>query len=96
MELIIPITIYILTIAYIISKQLTGLFRSKSSFIKRLAFLAAALFSIYLLWFLIPFFRNENEKSFTTGWFALVYFLAVSFTIFAIVAWGLRLIERKI
>lgn len=95
MELIIPITIYLLVLVYIIAHQLIELFKSKRSLIKSLALIATALFFIYLLWGLIPFFRNENGKSFTTGWFALVYFLAVSFTVFTVVSWGLRLIERK-
>lgn len=96
MELIIPVIIYLLVLGYIIFKQLTVLFNSKKLIIKNLSLLATALFLVYQLWGLIPFIRNENGKSFTIGWFALMYFLAVSFTVFAIVSWGLRLIEKRV
>jgi UDP-N-acetylmuramyl pentapeptide phosphotransferase/UDP-N-acetylglucosamine-1-phosphate transferase len=96
MELIIPITIYLLILTYIIAKQLAGLFKSKKSLIKGLTLAASAIFLTCLVWELIQFIRNEDGKSFTIGWFALIYFLAISFTVFAIVSWGLHLLERKI
>jgi hypothetical protein len=96
MGLILPITIYLLILAYIIARHLIALFNSEKPIIKSLSLTATGLFLAYQLWGLIPFVKNGNGKSFTVGWFALIYFLAVSFTVFAIVSWSLRLIEKKL
>ncbi|TLU96042.1 hypothetical protein [Dyadobacter sediminis] len=95
MGLVISVIIYLLGLTYIIVRHLITLFNSKISVIRNISIIAAGLFFAYQLWGLIPFIKNENGKSFTVGWFALLYFFAVSFSVFTIVTWFLRSIEKK-
>jgi hypothetical protein len=96
MEIIIPAAIYIVAVGYLIVKLLTGLFSSEKEIIKICAIAVTVVFTIYQLWELFAFFRNEHGKSFTVGWFALAYFFVISFTIFALICWILRIVGNRI
>ena len=96
MELIIPVTIYLLFLTYFTVKRLISLFHSDKPVIKGLAWIVASLFFACQLWGFTPFLMNENGVSFTIGWFGLMYFLVVSFTIFTSVLMVLHLIDRKV
>lgn len=96
MEVLIPAVIYLLILCFVISKMMPVLFASKSEVIRGITYVATGIFAAYLLWGLISFLRNEDGKSFTVGWFALAYFLAVAFTVFGLVLFLLRIAERRI
>lgn len=57
--------------------------------------MVTSLFFACQLWGFAPFLMNENGKSFTIGWFGLIYFLVVSFTIYASVLVVIHLIDMK-
>lgn len=96
MEFIIPITIYLIVVGYLIVRMLTALFNSKNNNLRRSTFVITFLFLGYQIWDLIPFLQNRNGKSFTVGWFALSYSFVILFTIFAIICLILRTIDKRL
>lgn len=96
MAVLVPATVYLLILSFVITKMTPILFASKSEVIRVITYVATGIFAAYLLWGVISFLRNEDGKSFTVGWFALAYFLAVAFTIFGLVLFLLRIAERRI
>lgn len=96
MEILIPAAIYTALVSYIIVKLLTALFHHRSGVIKTISIAITGVFACYLAWTLMGFFRNEQGKSFTVGWFGLAYLLAISATVFAVICWVLLLVGNKI
>lgn len=96
MEIIIPAVIYLVIVGCIAVRLLTGPYRSNKAIIKTIAITVTSVFAVYLAWELVDFLRNQHEKSFTVGWFALIYLFLTSFTAFAAICWMLRLVRKRI
>lgn len=96
MQILAPALVYLLVLIFFVVRMLRSLFNTQNGFVRGITITILVIFFVILMSEIIPFIQNENGKSFTVGWFALAYFLILTFTPFTFCCWILFIINKRL